>query len=188
MWRTAGDFSSQPQRHLHRAVHSMLFPRVSDEQISKCTTVFYNPIVEVTNHYFCCCMLLAHRPTLAQGGTESAHKLTYRASGRRLQVLATEASHAMVSSEWMIQGVQREWPPNLASDLPSLLLCALGHKDQFWYHVGRDCPKLWIQEAGMIGDYLRWWFPQLTSLWVAWQTHGMEFSLRASHEKWSSYH
>lgn len=34
-------------------------------------------------------------------------------------------------------GTEREWPSNFGSDIPTFLL----HKDQPWYHVGRDCTK-----------------------------------------------
>ena len=32
----------------------------------------------------------------------------------------------------------------------SLLLCPVGHKDQFWYHVQGDCIRVEVREVGPI--------------------------------------
>lgn len=146
--------SSWPQGPLHRSCTQPSFPQ-SECWASECTTVFYNLTVGVTNHHFCCCMLLAHSPTLVQCGRDSAYQLIYRSVGRKLQFLTTWASrkgHAFHGfPRWVIWEAQREWPPNPRSDILSFQLHAIGHKDQPWYHVHKGVDT---RRQGWLGTIL----------------------------------
>lgn len=44
-------------------------------------------------------------------------------------------------------------PNNLGSDLPSFLLCIVGHVDQSWYSVGANYSRVWTPKTGIIGGH-----------------------------------
>lgn len=46
-------------------------------------------------------------------------------------------------------------PNNLGSDLPSFLLCVVGHVDQSWYSVGANYSRVWTPKTGILGAISR---------------------------------